>query len=118
MNAVIEENGPCMINKDSKSTRANPWSWNNHVNMLYIDQPVQVGFSYDKLINGTLNLITKDFTEVTNGNFGKTDATILAGTFPSQKPMFTANTTAISARTLWHFSQVWFSEYASSQWIG
>jgi hypothetical protein len=35
------ENGPCFINPDSNSTTLNEWSWNNNVNMLYIDQPVQ-----------------------------------------------------------------------------
>lgn len=42
---ALSENGPCFVNKDSNSTYLNPWSWNNEVNMLYIDQPVQVGFS-------------------------------------------------------------------------
>lgn len=52
------ENGPCLILEDSNSTTLNPWSWNNEVNMLYIDQPVQVGFSYDTLTNGTLDIFS------------------------------------------------------------
>jgi len=28
-----EENGPCYITSDSKSTTLNPWSWNNEVNI-------------------------------------------------------------------------------------
>ena len=53
--AALGENGPCRVTPDSKGTVLNPWSWNNEVNMLYIDQPVQTGFSYDTLVNGTID---------------------------------------------------------------
>jgi carboxypeptidase C (cathepsin A) len=49
---LFQENGPCHVNDDSNSTWLNPWSWNKEVNMLYVDQPVQVGFSYDVPTNG------------------------------------------------------------------
>lgn len=39
---LLQENGPCTVNPDSNSTTLNPWSWNNEVNMLYIDQPVSL----------------------------------------------------------------------------
>lgn len=42
---ALVENGPCFVGNDSNSTYLNPWSWNNEVNMLYIDQPNQVGYS-------------------------------------------------------------------------
>jgi len=45
MMGLLQENGPCFVGSDSNSTYLNPYSWNNEVNMLYIDQPVQVGFS-------------------------------------------------------------------------
>ena len=45
MMGLLQENGPCFVGRDSNSTYLNPYSWNNEVNMLYIDQPVQVGFS-------------------------------------------------------------------------
>jgi carboxypeptidase C (cathepsin A) len=38
--AVSSESGPCYANPDGNSTTINPWSFNNHVNVLYIDQPV------------------------------------------------------------------------------
>lgn len=40
----------------------NPWSFNNNVNMLYIDQPVQTGYPYGTLVNGTFNLVTEMIT--------------------------------------------------------
>ncbi len=37
--------GPFMMDASGKLT-ANPYSWNNISNMLYIDQPVGSGYSY------------------------------------------------------------------------
>jgi hypothetical protein len=105
------ENGPCYVNPDSNSTVLNPWSFNNHVNMLYIDQPNQVGFSYDSLINGTLDVLTGD---ITPGDFSSgiptPNQTLLVGTFPTQNPNTTANNTAFAAKALWHFAQSWSTE--------
>lgn len=42
---------------DSNSTETNPWSWNENVNMLYVDQPVTTGFSYSEAIESTLDLL-------------------------------------------------------------
>lgn len=42
---ALAENGPCFVNADSNSTYLNPWSWNNEVNYLVLDQPNEVGFS-------------------------------------------------------------------------
>jgi carboxypeptidase C (cathepsin A) len=101
-----------MVNADSNSTKLNPWSWNNEVNMLYIDQPVQVGFSYDTLNNGTYDAVTQNITL-----FNSTDPipeqnnTLYTGTFPSTDQYSTANDTQNSARALWHFAQEWFQEF-------
>lgn len=110
MIGLLQENGPCIINDDSNSTRLNPWSWNNEVNMIYIDQPNQVGFSYDIPTNGTT-----DESEVTVQDFSdgvpEQNNTFYVGTFPSQNPNSTANGTTNAARSLWHFAQTWFQEF-------
>ena len=62
MLGLFVENGPCFVNPDSNSTYLSDWSWNNEVNMLYLDQPVQVGLSYDGLRNVTLDLLEGDVT--------------------------------------------------------
>ncbi|OCL10097.1 alpha/beta-hydrolase [Glonium stellatum] len=112
MIGLLQENGPCNVNADSNSTTLNPWSWNNEVNMLYIDQPVQVGFSYDILANITSNLVegTVRAENFTNGIPAQNE-TFYIGTFPSQKVNSTANSTTNAARALWHFAQVWFQEF-------
>ena len=117
---ALQENGPCFINADSNSTYLNPYSWNNEVNMLYLDQPVQVGFSYDKLFNGTLeignitdmpslpaNITLSDFPD----GVPQQNNSFFVGTFPSQNMTFTANSTMHAATALWHFAQTWFEEF-------
>lgn len=113
MIGLLQENGPCHVNTDSNSTYLNPWSFNNVANMLYVDQPVQTGFSYDTLVNGTTDLTTG---EITVGDFSGSkvppqNSTFLVGTFPSNNPFDTTNDTANSARALWHFAQVFFQEF-------
>ncbi|TFK75532.1 alpha/beta-hydrolase [Pluteus cervinus] len=53
MLGLLQEHGPCRISNDSKTVSLNPNSWNNEVNMLYIDQPVGVGFSHGDTEVGT-----------------------------------------------------------------
>ena len=53
MIGLFQEHGPCRITNDSSSVTLNRYSWNNEANILYIDQPVGVGFSYGALKVGT-----------------------------------------------------------------
>ena len=46
MVGLFQENGPCQFYNGSSSPSINPYSWNNHANMLYVDQPITAGFSY------------------------------------------------------------------------
>ncbi|KAH8657922.1 Alpha/Beta hydrolase protein [Xylariales sp. PMI_506] len=116
---LLEENGPCFIAEDSKSTFLNPWSWNNEVNMLYIDQPTQVGFSYDVPTNGTMDLVFEvpaaDYVttpkEFKDGVIPESNLTNRVGTFASQNLNQTAHTTLQAAHALWHFAQAWFYEF-------
>lgn len=111
MIGLWQENGPCNVNDDSNSTYLNPWSWNNDVNMLYIDQPVQTGFSYDALTNGTLDTTTATITPTDfSSGIPEQNNTFYVGTFPSQNPANTANDTANAAKAMWHFAQTWFQE--------
>ncbi|KAF7358674.1 Carboxypeptidase [Mycena sanguinolenta] len=53
MIGLLQENGPCRITNNSESVTLNPFSWNNNANVLYIDQPVGVGFSHGTESVGT-----------------------------------------------------------------
>ncbi|KAJ6552198.1 alpha/beta-hydrolase [Mycena vulgaris] len=53
---LFQENGPCTVNADGKSTTLNPFSWNSVSNMIYIDQPIGTGFSFGTdTVNSTQN---------------------------------------------------------------
>lgn len=118
---MLSENGPCSINPDSNSSTLNPWSWNNEVNVLFIDQPVQVGFSYDTLFNGTFDILESDAMEgntspihlgdFSDGVIPEQNSTFYVGTFASQNATRAPNSTAHAAVALWHFAQTWFEEY-------
>jgi carboxypeptidase C (cathepsin A) len=84
--------------------------------MLYIDQPNQVGFSYDTLTNATFEAVYDLWFYVANpANFSdgipESNLTSYIGTFSSQDVSHTTNSTQQAAHALWHFAQTWFSEF-------
>jgi hypothetical protein len=112
--AAVGENGPCIVLPDSKTTELAPWSWNDKVNMIYIDQPVQVGYSYDSLVNGTLDVVSSPFAykpaSFNQTSVPATNLTLLTGTFPSQNMANAPNTTVAAAPFVYDFMQTWMQE--------
>jgi carboxypeptidase C (cathepsin A) len=43
---LLFELGPCNIADDGRSTTFNDFSWNSHANIIFLDQPINVGFSW------------------------------------------------------------------------
>lgn len=113
MVGLLQENGPCFVNGDSETTSLNPWSWNNEVNMLYIDEPNQVGFSFDTPTNCTVDIAGEsgpkpaDFSH----QVPRANNTFRVGTFSSQNSTYTADNTLHAGHALWHFAQSFFSEF-------
>ncbi|XP_068171200.1 lysosomal protective protein [Antennarius striatus] len=64
LDGFLTEHGPFLIQDDGVSLRYNPYSWNKIANMLYLESPVGVGFSY----SDDRDYVTND-TEVSLNNF-------------------------------------------------
>lgn len=117
--ALSSESGPCYANTYRKTTTINPWSFNNYVNVIYNDQPVQTGFSYDTLVNGTYDVLTNAVTPVPQDQLHAviSNNSFSVGTFASQHPLRTTNTIVTTVKALWHFAENWltsFPEYKST----
>lgn len=55
MIGLFQEHGPCQFYNGANTPTNNKYSWNEYANMIYIDQPVGVGFSY-----GTNNVVSSE----------------------------------------------------------
>ncbi|EPY43687.1 serine carboxypeptidase (CBP1) [Angomonas deanei] len=44
--ALLQENGPCRMNETSGELYSNRYGWNDAAYLIYVDQPVGVGYSY------------------------------------------------------------------------
>jgi carboxypeptidase C (cathepsin A) len=115
MVGLFLENGPCRvveIAQDRLGTQPNDWGWDRSSNILYVDQPNQVGFSYDTPTKGSLDLFTDIIVEPpTDVPSGQPDYTFLNGTFSSNNANSTTNTTEIAARAIWHMLQGFLSTF-------
>lgn len=115
MVGLFQESGPCQVVEIAEGklgTVARDWGWDRSSNVLYIDQPDQVGFSYDTATNGSLNLLNSAlFVPPTGVPPGQPSYTFLNGTFPSYNQQLTANTTEIAAYAIWHMLQAFLSAF-------
>jgi len=49
LDTFIAENGPAVFDVDEKTIKLNEFSWNKKANVLYLESPVGVGYSYSTL---------------------------------------------------------------------
>ena len=109
MVGLFQEVGPCQVIEIARGrlgTVAREWGWDRSSNIVFIDQPVQVGFSYDQATNGSLNLLDESLEyPPTVRPITQPPYTFLNGTFSSDNSSFTANTSQVAAQAIWHFLQ-------------
>ncbi|CAL3969166.1 hypothetical protein PZA11_006214 [Diplocarpon coronariae] len=109
MIGFFNENGPCEVIEEGLGklgTKVRDWGWDRGSNMLFIDQPNQVGFSYDTPTNGSLDLLTSDlYTPPQVLPSSQPGSTFMNGTFSSLDVNNTANTTQIAGMAIWHMLQ-------------
>lgn len=109
MFGFFTESGPCEVierGADRLDTVAREWGWDRASNMLFIDQPNQVGFSYDTPTNGSFDLVNGDASSPPRPvPRSRTPQTFLNGTFSSLNATNTANTTVLAATAIWHMVQ-------------
>lgn len=115
MIGLFQESGPCEVVEmadGTYGTQSRMWGWDRSSNVLYIDQPAQVGFSYDTLTNASYDLIRDTFTSPpVAAPAGQPAYSFLNGTFGSNDEHATANTTEIAAHATWHFLQSFLAAF-------
>lgn len=108
MFGLFAENGPCQVVEKSANrleTAAREWGWDRASNMLFIDQPNQVGFSYDTPTNGSLDLTTGMSSPNMQLPDGLPPSLFLNGTFSTGNPQNTASTSQNAATVVYHMLQ-------------
>lgn len=98
MIGLFEELGPCGVDYYG-NVYNNPYSWSNVSNMLFIDQPSQVGFSYSKPVPGyTTSDGIVSLPDATCPDYAPEGS---CGTFAYPNITLTANSTTNAAPNFW-----------------
>lgn len=114
MIGLFQELGPCEVVQladGTYGTSPRMWGWDRSSNILFIDQPAQVGFSYDTLTNNSYNFLTNKYSAPSTVPAGQPAYTFKNGTFGSSDSWGTSNTTETAAHATWHFLQSFLATF-------
>lgn len=115
MIGLFEESGPCEIvqmSDGSYGTQARTWGWDRSSNLLFVDQPNLVGFSYDDVTPASHNLLNNKFDYPPRDvPEGQPSWSYLNGSFGSGENYATANTTDTAAHAIWHLLQTFLGTF-------
>ncbi|KAG7002027.1 hypothetical protein G7Y79_00029g063230 [Physcia stellaris] len=104
MIGLFQELGPCGVDSDG-NVYNNPYSWSNVSNMLFIDQPTQVGFSYSVPVPGYLDESQSYIITLPNNTCPDYAEGLSCGTYSYPNETLTANSTQAAAPNFWRTLQ-------------
>ena len=114
MIGLFQEHGPCGIDANG-SVYNNPYSWNNASNMLYIDQPVQTGFSYSIPVPGYVDSSTDNVIALPSPACPDYAADMSCGTYSYPNVSLTANSTDNAAPNFYRALQGLWAHFLSTR---
>ena len=100
MIGLFQENGPCFVNSKGEPYN-NTHSWSQVSNMLFIDQPTQVGMSYSIPIPGYTDPVSTYIVELPDDKCPEYAADWGCATYSYPNETLTASSTPAGAPNFW-----------------